>query len=175
MQVSSLCSSALIAGELSLPTQGSGPPGCHRMEAELGVCRQGRTGRKHSPRSALGEIAAGGTPLRIPNFALPFACRRGCSCSRHRQQPAEQHHAHSRARTQELEQFSHSAAAASPASHGGVSKVILELPWQRRQKEPPTGTRSAPALAGQRGCQGLESPRKLQYDSLNYTNCVSWY
>lgn len=38
-----------------------------------------------------------------------------------------------------------------------------------------TGTRSAPAPAGQSGCQGTESPRKLQYDSLNYTNCVSWY
>lgn len=83
--LSSLC---LLCPNCSIspPTQGWGHPGWHRMEAELGECCQGRTGRKHSPRSTVGEIPAGGTPARIPNLTLPFA-----SCSQHRQEPAKSH------------------------------------------------------------------------------------
>lgn len=133
------------------------------MEAEL--VRAGLAFRKHSRRSALGEIPAGGTPARIPN--LPLAGRQGCSCRQHSLQNDPVATAET-PKCRGLEQIFHPAAA----SHHWINKTIPELPWQ---KEPPTGTRSTPALAGQSSCQGMESPRKLQYDSLNYTNCVSWY
>lgn len=152
-----------MAASHSCTTQGSGPLVWHRMEAELGLCCQGRTGTKHSPRSAWGEIPAGGFPASIPNLHSQAGMQLQPAQTTAWKGHCAQHWA-----TQTWSFFLPAAA-----SHHRVNKQShFGALWQ---KETPTGTRSAPALAGQSGCQGIESPRKLQYDSLNYTNCVSWY
>lgn len=135
------------------------------MAQDGGRACQGRSGSKHSPgvKSQLEEPQRGSQTF--PSLAGGDAAAAGTDNNSLQNDTVP---AAEPPKGSSLEHFFQPAAA----SQHRVNKVIPELPWQ---EEPPTGTRPAPALAGPSGCQGIESPRKLQYDSLNYTNCVSWY